>query len=103
MRSGHPIEVLLIEDAAGDALLIGQILAKFPTPVNRAVARDVVQALIMLGDPAFQPDLIILDLNLPMMSGHVLLERNQRKDIPVVIFSVSYNGADVEHARELGA
>ena len=103
MSGAHPIEVLFIEDSAGDALLMGQILAKFPTPVKLTVARDGVQALVMLADPAFQPDLIILDLNIPLISGHVVLERNLRKDIPVVMFSASWNEADVERARALGA
>jgi CheY-like chemotaxis protein len=98
-----PTQVLLIEDSAGDALLTGQIMAESPIPIKLVVARDGVQALDMLSDPAFEPVLIILDLNIPMISGHIVLERNLRKEIPVVIFSVSGDPADKERALALGA
>ena len=45
-----PVEVLLIEDNAGDTLLIGQILADFELPVKLHVARDGEQALQMLAE-----------------------------------------------------
>lgn len=57
----------------------------------------------MLADPTFQPALIILDLNIPLISGHVVLERNQRRDIPVVIFSVSSDENEARRALALGA
>jgi CheY-like chemotaxis protein len=96
-------QVLLIEDSAGDALLTGQIVAESSVPIRLVIARDGVQALSMLDDPAFQPALIILDLNIPLISGHAILERNPRKEIPVVIFSVSSDERDVRHALALGA
>jgi CheY-like chemotaxis protein len=98
-----PVQVLLIEDSAGDALLTGQIVAESPIPIKLVIARDGVQALTMLDDPAFQPALIILDLNIPLISGHAILERNPRIDIPVVIFSVSDDPADKERALGSGA
>jgi CheY-like chemotaxis protein len=96
-------QVLLIEDSAGDALLTGQIVAESSLPVKLVIARDGVQALVMLADPAFQPALISLDLNIPLISGHVVLERNQRKDIPIVIFSVSSDENEARRAFALGA
>jgi len=98
-----PIQVLMIEDSAGDALLTGQIVAESPIPVKLVIARDGEQALGMLGDPAFEPALIILDLNIPLISGHDVLERNPRKDIPVVVFSVSDDPRDMQRALDLGA
>jgi CheY-like chemotaxis protein len=96
-------QVLFIEDSAGDALLTGQIVADSSLPVKLVIARDGVQALVMLADPTFHPALIILDLNIPLISGHVVLERNQRRDIPVVIFSVSGDENEVRRAIALGA
>lgn len=98
-----PAQILLIEDSAGDALLTGQIVAESPAPIRLVIARDGVQALTMLSDPTFQPALIILDLNIPLISGHIVLERNQRKEIPVVVFSVSGDPADKARALALGA
>jgi CheY-like chemotaxis protein len=99
----NPIKVLLIEDSAGDALLTGQITAELPFPLKLSIARDGEQALMMLADPEFDAALIILDLDIPKIHGHVVLERNPRKGIPVVIFSASSNPADVQRALELGA
>ena len=96
-------QILLVEDSAGDALLTGQILAEAPVPIKLVIARDGEQALTMLADLAFKPALIILDLNIPLISGHIVLQRNTRKDIPVVVFSVSDDERDVERALEFGA
>jgi CheY-like chemotaxis protein len=57
--------VLLVEDCAGDALLVGQALADCPTPIHLHIACDGEQALQFLEQPDFKPDLIILDLNIP--------------------------------------
>ena len=104
MDSGKaPIQVLFVEDSAGDALLTSQILAELPVPVKLTIARDGLQALGLLGEKSYKPDLIILDLNLPIVSGHVVLERNERKEIPVVVFSVAWNDIDVDRAFALGA
>jgi CheY-like chemotaxis protein len=97
-----PIEVLLIEDNAGDTLLIQQTLAEGSIPVNVHVATDGEQALEMLNNPEFRPGLIILDLNIPRIPGSAVLERCQSKT-PIVIFSSSWNQAEVNRALELGA
>jgi CheY-like chemotaxis protein len=97
------VEVLYVEDSAGDTLLTWQILAEHLRPVKLTIARDGVQALMMLANPALRPVMIILDLNLPMISGFEVLERNPRKEVPVVVFSVSTNPADQQRSLELGA
>jgi CheY-like chemotaxis protein len=99
----NPTEVLFVEDSPGDALLTGQILAEAMLPVKLRLARDGVQALAMLADRSFEPVLVILDLNLPNLSGFDVLERNPRREIPVVIFSASMNQADMDRALGLGA
>ena len=99
----NTVDVLLVEDNAGDALLTGQTLANCSVPVKLHIARDGEQALIMLSDPDFHPALIILDLNIPRVSGSAFLERMPRKDIPVVVFSSSWNETEIEHVLVLGA
>jgi two-component system, chemotaxis family, response regulator Rcp1 len=96
-------EVLLVEDNAGDALLIGQALAECRVPVHLHLARDGEQALQVLGEPDFKPDLIILDLNIPKVSGHSVLSLYRPKKTPVVVFTASENEADIERAFSLGA
>ena len=97
------MEVLLVEDSLGDALLAGQILAESQVPVRLHIARDGKQALAILADPVFEPALIILDLGIPMISGEEVLKRNQRKNIPVAVFSATRNEAEVQRALSLGA
>jgi CheY-like chemotaxis protein len=96
-------EVLFVEYSAGDALLMSQALTELPIRVKLHIARDGRQALMMLSDPSFEPALVILDLSLPLVSGHDVLQRNPRKDIPVVVFSASWNDVDLDRAFSLGA
>jgi DNA-binding response OmpR family regulator len=98
-----PLEVMLVEDDTGEALLIDEILAESPTPVNLHVARDGMQALLMLALGQFHPDLVIVDLNLPYISGHGVIERYHPRDVPVVAFSSSANAVDKKRALESGA
>jgi DNA-binding response OmpR family regulator len=97
------IEILLVEDNAGDAVLIRQILAEESMLVNLHIVRDGEQALTMLSDAHFQPALIILDLNIPRISGPALLERWRSQKIPVVVFSSSISEAERARVLELGA
>jgi DNA-binding response OmpR family regulator len=97
------MEILLVEDNAGDAVLIRQILAESPVPVKLHIALDGEQALTMLSGGYFHPALIILDLNIPCIPGPALLERWQGWDIPVVVFSSSVDSAEKERVLALGA
>jgi DNA-binding response OmpR family regulator len=97
------MEVLLVEDNAGDAVLIRQILTDATVPVNLHIARDGEQAITILNDAHFHPGLIILDLNIPRISGSVLLERWKTMDTPVVVFSSTSSERERERALSLGA
>ncbi len=97
------MEIMLVEDNAGDAVLIRQILAESAVPVNLHIALDGEQALTMITGGHFRPELIILDLNIPRITGTALLERWKSEAIPVVVFSSSLNDAERRRALELGA
>lgn len=97
------VEVLLVEDNAGDIVLTRQVLADSPTAVRLHIARDGEQALTMLSDPDFKPNLIILDLNLPRIPGNFVLKRYRDTDVPVVVFSSCGNDAEIENVLSLGA
>lgn len=97
------MEILLIEDNAGDAVLIRQILADAHIPVHLHIARDGEQALTILKDAHFEPTVIILDLNIPRISGVGLLERWKGMRTPVVVFSSTVNERERSLVLELGA
>jgi len=94
-------QILLIEDGAGDVLLIRQVLTDARPPIKVSVARDGEQALRLLADPEFNPALIILDLNIPKIPGIALLARC-KPAAPVVVFSSSSNPTEIRRAMELG-
>ncbi|MGW0659488.1 response regulator [Streptodolium elevatio] len=95
----HGYDILLVEDDAADAVLIQEALSERDT---RAITRvpDGVAALEYLRDPSTTtPDLIVLDLNMPRMSGrellHVLKNDEELKAIPVVVLTTSGAPEDV--------
>ena len=97
----HPIDILLVEDNPGDAFLIALIVSEAPVLVNMLVARDGVEALFKIAER--NPDLIILDLNLPAVSGHDVLRQYHPADVPVVVFSSSDSAEDKRRSIEEGA
>lgn len=96
-------EVFLIEDNPADVLLTRQALSKYPIPIKIRVAKDGEQALMTLTTPECRPNLIILDLNMPKVDGHTVLERYRAKDVPIVIFSSGGNELEIQRALALGA
>jgi CheY-like chemotaxis protein len=99
----HPVDVLLVEDNAADAFLIALILAEAPVPVKLHVAGDGVQALFKLAEQGSLPDLVLLDLNLPAVSGHDVLRHYHPVGVPVVVFTSSSSEIDMRQSLEEGA
>jgi DNA-binding response OmpR family regulator len=97
------VDVLLVEDNTGDAMLIRQALYEYPVPVNLHIAVDGEQALLMLTNPPVQPDLIILDLNVPKITGTALLQQWRVGTTPVVVFSSTTNPTERVRSLALGA
>jgi chemotaxis family two-component system response regulator Rcp1 len=92
------VQVLLVDDDAGDAELAQRAAASGNVPFAFTIVDDGVNALNYLRrQPPFsdarQPDFLILDMNLPRMNGPEVLQE-MRKDaslakLPVFIFSTS--------------
>jgi CheY-like chemotaxis protein len=99
----RPIDVLLVEDNSGDEFLISLIATEARIPINLHVARDGVEALSKLANRKSNPALVILDLNLPAVSGQDVLWHFHPEDVPVVVFSSSSSEPDIKRSLELGA
>lgn len=97
------VEVFLVEDNPADVLLVRVALSQVPFPVRLEVAKDGEEALRMLRSPDFEPQLIILDLNMPRVDGQTVLQQYHSQKIPIVIFSSTQNKAEVQKALALGA
>src|SRR6266403_5973035 len=100
----NTIEILLVEDNAGDVRLTLEAFKEGRVLNHITVMQDGVQALAYLRRQgpyaaAKTPDLILLDLNLPRMSGReVLMEikgDERLKTIPVVVLTTSADEQDV--------
>ncbi len=109
---GQAVEILLIEDNAGDVELAREGLLECKIRNNLHVVGDGVEASAFLhrrGAYAARPrpDLIILDLNLPKRDGRELLreikEDEHLKQIPVVILTTSAAEEDILRSYSLHA
>jgi CheY-like chemotaxis protein len=97
------LEVFLVDDNPADVLLVRVALSQFPFPIKLNVAKDGEEALKMLRSPDFEPQLIILDLNMPRVDGQTVLRQYRQNKIPIVIFSSTQNKTEVDKALALGA
>jgi chemotaxis family two-component system response regulator Rcp1 len=107
-----PMEVLLVEDSAGDVRLTREALKDAKVHVHLQVASDGIEAMAFLKHEgqhvhAPRPDLILLDLNLPKKDGRQVLEEIKQspslKSIPVVILTTSASEADILRSYMLHA
>lgn len=110
--SSKAIEILLIEDNAGDARLAREALRDAKVRNHLSWMPDGVEALAFLRREgrhaaAPRPDLILLDLNLPRKDGREVLSELKAdpglKRIPVVILTTSQAEEDVLRAYHLNA
>ena len=114
MRHDRPHRLLVVEDSESDVELLREALADSEPRVDLDVVRHGEDALAFLRretpfPDALEPDLVVLDLNLPRMGGFEVL-RALREDVdprlrrlPVIVFTTSGNTDDVRTAYELHA
>ena len=110
--SYEPIDVLLVEDDAGDVLLIREAFEHNKVHNNLEVVSDGVEAIAYLrreGEyaDAPRPDLVLLDLNLPRKDGREVLAEVKEdpglRRIPVVVLTTSKAEEDVLRSYDLHA
>lgn len=108
----RPLGVLLVEDDPGDVLIAQEAMAAGQLSTELRVVNDGAEAISYLRKcgaytDAPRPDLILLDLNLPRMSGHEVLaevkaDPNLRR-IPVVVLTTSRAVEDIVKSYDLHA
>jgi CheY-like chemotaxis protein len=113
MKPMHAI--LLVEDNPADIKITQRALRESDLSVDLIVLRDGEEALDYLlrrgqyaDDPNWRnPDLILLDLNLPRLSGQELLTRIRGEadlnTVPVIVLTTSHRQEDVEAVYAAGA
>jgi CheY-like chemotaxis protein len=96
------VHVLHVEDNPTDVLLVRAAIRTGEIPADVTHVPDGEAAIRMLGQ--FEPDLIILDLDLPRCGGLELLEHHSSAmGPPVVVFTSSNDPKERSRAMSLGA
>jgi len=100
----RPIKVLLVEDNPADQLLAREIIfAAYPEALITVVdnGEKAIDAIEYCTEPD-SPDIVFLDLNLPRIDGHEVLERIKRKNQQtlVIVFTGSTSEMDIAKARK---
>lgn len=106
------VNILLIEDNPGDIRLVVESMKESKKPNNLSMVKDGVEAMTYLHREgvyanAVRPDIILLDLNLPMKNGKEVLAEIKKdpdlKRIPVIVFTASSAERDVINSYDLHA
>jgi two-component system, chemotaxis family, response regulator Rcp1 len=101
------LQILLVEDDPGDILIAQEALRAGQLESALTVVQDGGEALNVLRSEGRRPDLVLLDLNLPGMSGHEVLAEIKGDPAlrmhPVVVLSTSGAEEDVRRSYDLGA
>ena len=109
------VVILVAEDDANDVLLLRRAFSKADIPASLFFVSNGQEAISYLqGEPPFNnradypfPSVLLLDLNMPAVSGLEVLEwlasRPERAGLVVVMFSSCMAPADCRQAVMLGA
>jgi chemotaxis family two-component system response regulator Rcp1 len=108
----QPFQILLVEDNPGDVRLTQEAFKDAKVHLEMHVVCNGVEAMDFLhragkfaGSP--RPDLVLLDLNLPLKDGREVLAEIKvdplLKSIPVVILTTSASDVDIESSYLLHA
>ncbi|MDO4262645.1 MAG: response regulator [Deinococcus sp.] len=114
--SVKPFCLLLVEDEQADAELFQELLgevAAHTKVIHMGNGQEALDYLQQLGEEqpgeqsGLRPNLIVLDLNMPVMNGHAFLEHAKKderlSDIPVLVLSTSDHADDVQRAYQAHA
>ncbi len=103
--------ILLAEDNPGDVLLFREALKTRNLRAEIHLAEDGQKAIDLitgkLSGDSLQPDLIVLDVNLPKHTGSEVLQQIRCQEalarVPVIMLTSSSSPSDRERAKWLGA
>ncbi len=102
-----PLNILLIDDDPDDRFLFAEACKDIGSPVQCSFATNGAEGIHYLETTTQLPDIIFLDINMPVMNGiECLMElKNNRilSSIPVIMYTTSENPHDKKTTSELGA
>ena len=111
MNSRHPVNIVMIEDDEGHARLIEKNIRRAGIHNDIRHFADGTSALDYLfndtdGPAHGGPAMVLLDLNLPDMSGTAILERikgdERLRRTPVVVLTTTDDKVEIQRCYDLG-
>ncbi len=107
LMTSKPIYVMLADDSPDEHFLFIHTVKGIDKSISVATAMNGEDLLDKLGKAQELPDLIFLDINMPLKNGKESLSdiRKDKRlcDVPVVIYSTSDEKSDIEETFALGA
>lgn len=101
------IKILLADDDSDDRDFFSEALASVDPDVVYQGVEDGQQAIHALASDTIRPNVIFLDINMPILNGWELLKKlksdDRYADIPVIIYSTSSGQRERKIALDLGA
>ena len=105
--SRNTINIFLIEDDQIEILKFKRVMSELDDEDSIDFAENGEEAIdLLFGPKKIIPELILLDLNMPLFNGKEFLSRikadENLKYIPVVILTTSENTSDIKYCYEQG-
>lgn len=101
------LNIFLADDDLDDCQFFATALSHVYPQANLRILHNGKAMLEELSSPKLMPDIIVLDLNMPIMDGYECIrniKRNpQLKAIPTVILTTSNNLSDTLRLKKIGA
>ena len=96
---------IIVDDVALNIVLAQKMLTPLKLEMNKAINGQQACEMIRNG---YEPDIMILDLMMPIMDGFQVLEEIRsgkcgNKDLPIIILSALNREEDINRAMSLGA
>lgn len=102
------VSIFIIDDDLDDAEIFIEAMNVIDASIKCDLAKNGEDALRKLKNPEIKtPEIIFLDLNMPLMDGRQLLKELKKSPelskIPVAIYTTSSSKSDMEETKKLGA
>jgi CheY-like chemotaxis protein len=103
-----PISIFLADDNQGDCITFGKALSEIDLHTRLTFVSNGEQMLQILElNESLPPDIIFLDVNMPVLNGYECLDKIREnflfENIPVVMMSTANDLATVNRSYEHGA
>ena len=99
--------LLLVDDDRDDREIFLAVIENISSAVTCSIAENGKIALDKLVRDGLRPDIIFLDLNMPLMNGREFLTEfmanEELKEIPVIVLSTSSDETVKSELKKLGA